>query len=186
MSSRSEVDSGSSGADLLRSASKTAEDGDPQIRSILTQLLSAAKQPPRTRIRLKIEDIYYLLTLAKQVFQSKSALVEIEVCLCCFFVSFFSCLLFILFAVVLFFHFFLLVFLINYFIIFFFFFVDPLPSHSLTHILTLTHSHPFIIRHPSSFVVIFMASTVIFFVFLKLVNHLQKNNVSVIPKNYYF
>ena len=89
MSSRSEVDSGSSGADLLRSASKTAEDGDPQIRSILTQLLSAAKQPPRTRIRLKIEDIYYLLTLAKQVFQSKSALVEIEVCLCCLFCFFF-------------------------------------------------------------------------------------------------
>ena len=85
MSSRSEVDSGSSGADLLRSASKTAEDGDPQIRSILTQLLSAAKQPPRTRIRLKIEDIYYLLTLAKQVFQSKSALVEIEVCSFIFF-----------------------------------------------------------------------------------------------------
>ena len=43
------------GDDLLRSASKTAENGDPQIRSILSQLLSEAKQPPRTRIRLKIE-----------------------------------------------------------------------------------------------------------------------------------
>jgi hypothetical protein len=47
------------GGDLLRSASKTAENGDPQIRSILSQLLSEAKQPPRTRIRLKIE--LYLL-----------------------------------------------------------------------------------------------------------------------------
>ena len=83
-SSRSEAESGNGGADLLRSASKTAEDGDPQIRSILTQLLSAAKQPPRTRIRLKIEDIYYLLDQAKAVFQSKSALVEIEVHVVCF------------------------------------------------------------------------------------------------------
>ena len=75
-SSRSGAESGNGGADLLRSASKTAEDGDPQIRSILTQLLSAAKQPPRTRIRLKIEDIYYLL--------DHSALVEIEVHVVCF------------------------------------------------------------------------------------------------------
>ena len=67
------------GADLLRSASKSGENGDPQIRSILNTLLAAAKQPPRTRVRLKIDDIYYLLDTAKEVFKSKSALVEIEV-----------------------------------------------------------------------------------------------------------
>ena len=67
------------GADLQRSASKSGENGDPQIRSILNTLLAAAKQPPRTRVRLKIDDIYYLLDTAKEVFKSKSALVEIEV-----------------------------------------------------------------------------------------------------------
>jgi hypothetical protein len=53
------------GDDLLRSASKTAENGDPQIRSILSQLLSEAKQPPRTRIRLKIELYLELLVYKK-------------------------------------------------------------------------------------------------------------------------
>ena len=67
------------GVDLQRSASVTANGGDPRITATLNQLLAAAKQPPRTRVRLAIEDIYYLLDAAKAVFKSRSPLVEIEV-----------------------------------------------------------------------------------------------------------
>jgi hypothetical protein len=56
------------GVDLQRSASKSAENGDPQIRAILDTLLKAAKQPPRTRIRLDINDIYFLLDKGKYIY----------------------------------------------------------------------------------------------------------------------
>lgn len=52
----------SNGADLLETASQKSMEGqDPRIIGVLKTLLAAAKQPPRTRIRLAIDDIYYLL-----------------------------------------------------------------------------------------------------------------------------
>jgi hypothetical protein len=56
-----------------------ANGGDEKIIAIINQLLGAAKQPPRTRVRLRIDDIYYLLDMVCEVFKSKPALVEIEV-----------------------------------------------------------------------------------------------------------
>ena len=67
-----------------------ANGGDEKIIAIINQLLGAAKQPPRTRVRLRIDDIYYLLDMVCEVFKSKPALVEIEVSFvscCCFVVA---------------------------------------------------------------------------------------------------
>lgn len=78
MSSKEGKTSGG-GADLMSTAAQKSMDGaDPKICAILKQLLAAAKQPPRTRIRLAIEDIYYLLDTAKETFKKLSPLVEIE------------------------------------------------------------------------------------------------------------
>ena len=64
-------------------AMRAAENGgDEKIIAIINQLLGAAKQPPRTRVRLRIDDIYYLLDVVCEVFKSKPALVEIEVSVC--------------------------------------------------------------------------------------------------------
>ena len=65
MSSKEGKTSGG-GADLMSTAAQKSMDGaDPKICAILKQLLAAAKQPPRTRIRLAIEDIYYLLDVVR-------------------------------------------------------------------------------------------------------------------------
>ena len=77
--SSSKEGGGKNSSDLIESASIHSKNGDPKIVSILNLLLGAAKQPPRTRVRLKIEDIFYLLDVVREVFKSKSALVEIEV-----------------------------------------------------------------------------------------------------------
>ena len=66
-----------------------ANGGDEKIIAIINQLLGAAKQPPRTRVRLRIDDIYYLLDMVCEVFKSKPALVEIEVSV--FFLLFCCC-----------------------------------------------------------------------------------------------
>ncbi len=67
------------GTDLKESANVHGVNGDPKIVAIINSLLVAAKQPPRTRVRLQIENIYYLLEVAKDVFKARPPLVEVEV-----------------------------------------------------------------------------------------------------------